>query len=77
MYNLGYEIDWNSVYYMYTILMIFLNCTVNPFIYLIKYQDYQQALQNFICCEKVKSSKGFHDIVSVERTTETKIVTLQ
>ena len=61
MYNLGYEIDWNSAYYMYTILMIFLNCTVNPFIYLIKYQDYQTALSNFLCCKKVKSSKGFQE----------------
>ena len=50
MYNLGFDADWDGVYYKYTILMIFLNCTVNPFIYLIKYDDYQRALKNFICC---------------------------
>ena len=25
MYNLGYDIDWNSAYYKYSVLMIFLN----------------------------------------------------
>ena len=55
MYNLGYKIDWDGFYYKYTILMIFLNCTVNPFIYLIKYKDYQKALKNFIFCAKRES----------------------
>ena len=39
MYNLGYKADWNSTYLHFTVLMIFLNCTVNPFIYLFKYKD--------------------------------------
>ena len=50
MYNLGYDISLSGPYFNYTILMIFLNCTVNPFIYLIKYDDYQKALKNFMCC---------------------------
>ena len=52
MYNLGYKADWDSTYYKNTVIMVFLNCTVNPFIYLIKYQDYQKALRNFIYCGK-------------------------
>ena len=56
IFNLGYHVDWNSTYYKYTILMIFLNCTVNPFIYLIKYDDYQKALRNFVCCGRRGSS---------------------
>ena len=55
IFNLGSEVDWNSTYYKYTILMIFLNCTVNPFIYLIKYDDYQKALRNFLFCGKINS----------------------
>ena len=51
MYNLGYEIDWNSPYYHFTVLMVFVNCTVNPFVYLIKYQDYQVALKEFLHCK--------------------------
>ena len=56
IFNLGYDVNWNSPYYQYTILMIFLNCTVNPFIYLIKYEDYQKALRSFVCCWKMDSS---------------------
>ena len=49
MYNLGYPIDFNSNYHNFTVLMVFINCTVNPFIYLIKYRDYQEALKKFFC----------------------------
>ena len=50
MYNLGYPIDFNSNYHNFTVLMVFINCTVNPFIYLIKYRDYQEALKKFFSC---------------------------
>ena len=46
MYNLGYKVDWIGVYYKFTVLMVFLNSTVNPFIYLVKYKDYQMALRS-------------------------------
>ena len=57
MYNLGYELDYNGAYYQFTALMVFLNCTVNPFIYLIKYKDYQEALRKFLGCEKSKDEQ--------------------
>ena len=47
MYFLGYDVDWNGLYYRFCIIMVYINCTVNPFVYLIKYQDYQRALKNF------------------------------
>ena len=47
LHNLGYEADWNSTYFKFCLIMVFLNCTVNPFVYLIKYQDYQKALKHF------------------------------
>ena len=52
MHNCGYELDFNSTYFQFTILMVFVNCTVNPFIYLIKYRDYQEALKAFFHCNK-------------------------
>ena len=54
MYNLGYNADWNSTYFQFTVLMVFLNCTVNPFIYLIKYRDYQTALRKLFGYERKK-----------------------
>ena len=50
MSKLGYKINWNGTYYKFTVLMVFLNCTVNPFIYLIKYKDYQKALKSCFGC---------------------------
>ena len=48
MHNCGYEVDFNGTYYHYSILMVFLNCTVNPFIYLFQYRDYQIAFRKLI-----------------------------
>ena len=47
MYYLGYDADFEGTYNKFGILMVFGNCTVNPFIYLIKYKDFQQALKEF------------------------------
>ena len=52
MFNCGYDLDFNSTYHQFTILMVFVNCTVNPFVYLIKYRDYQEALKTFFHCYK-------------------------
>ena len=54
MYNLGYDADWNGNYFQFTVFMVFLNCTINPFIYLIKYQDYHVALRKLFGCDKQK-----------------------
>ena len=77
MYNLGYKADWDSTYYKNTVIMVFLNCTVNPFIYLIKYQDYQKALKNFITCDKDGKAKSKTrlpgDVFSVTHTNKSGI----
>ena len=57
MYNLGFEADWNSTYYQFTVLMVFLNCTINPFIYLAKYRDYQIALMKLFGQGETKSGQ--------------------
>ena len=65
MYLLGFDADWNGIYYRFTILMIFLNCTVNPFIYLLKYKDYQVALREFLKCGTQKSGDYSESNVSL------------
>ena len=50
MDHLGFHANWNGTYYKFTVLMVFLNCTVNPFIYLVNYQDYQKALKSWLGC---------------------------
>ena len=45
MYNLGCDTDFNTTFYKVSVILAFCNCTVNPFIYLLKYRDYQIALK--------------------------------
>ena len=49
-YSLGFEVDWNSGYNNITVIMLFLNCTINPFIYLVNYKDFQKALMEQLRC---------------------------
>ena len=52
MFNLGFPVSLNSAVYKVTLFMVFLNCTVNPFIYLAKYNDFQMALKKFVAVTK-------------------------
>ena len=54
LYNLGYSIDWHGDYFKFTVIMAFGNCTINPFVYLIKYRDYQEALKACLPCRNPK-----------------------
>ena len=69
MYNFGYPINWNSTYFHYTVLMVFLNSTVNPFIYLINYQDYQIALRKLLNCKILQTNESQKSILSVSNNT--------
>ena len=59
MYNLGFNADWNSTFYKFTVVMAFMNCTINPFIYLAKYQDFQTALMSYYGCQKSQRHENF------------------
>ena len=50
MFNIGFHVDFHSTFFKVSILMAFINCTINPFVYLIKYKDYQQALKHCFNC---------------------------
>ena len=57
MYNLGYNVNFNGTYYKLYVSMVFVNCTINPFIYLVKYRDYQQALRQLCGCHNAKDNE--------------------
>ena len=50
LYNLGFAVDWNSGYYKFTVIMVYLNFTINPFIYLVNYKDFHKALKKLLRC---------------------------
>ena len=64
LHNLGYKADWNSPYFKFCMIMVFLNCTVNPFVYLIKYQDYQKALKEFLGFKDKELQEKSHSTAS-------------
>ena len=57
MYSFGSKPDWDGTFYKFAVIMAFGNCTINPFIYLIKYKDYQKALKSCFSCGKRDSRK--------------------
>ena len=68
MTNLGFKADWNGPYYQFTMIMTFLNCTINPFIYLFKYQDFHKALIKSLGCIKfyvIEESEIRHSTISL------------
>lgn len=50
---IGFNVNLYGPYSQYTVIMIFLNCTVNPFVYLIKYKEYQKALKELTMCKRL------------------------
>lgn len=48
MFYLDYPlIDFTSVFYNFTVIMVFINCCVNPVIYSIKYEQVSTAVSAF------------------------------
>ena len=59
MLNIGYDVDFNSTFLKSAILVAFCNCTINPFVYLIKYKDFQTALEDFLTfCKRGNSEES-------------------
>ena len=50
LYNLGFPPLWNTTFYKVVILMAFGNCMINPFVYLVKYKDFQEGLKYLCTC---------------------------
>ena len=70
MFNLGYDIDFNSTYSNFTLIMLFFNCTVNPFIYLFKYKDFQKAVKEFLSCCQKRETGSHSDTVANSVSTQ-------
>ena len=60
MFNLGYPADFSSNFYHFTVMMLFSNAVVNPFIYTFQYANFQLAAKQLFCrcCMKNPLSTG-------------------
>ena len=69
LYNIGYEVAFDSEAYKFFVLMVCVNCTINPFIYLVQYKEYQTALKLLICNKrKEKIPRGSISFLSATTT---------
>ena len=75
MDHLGFHANWNGTYYKFTVLMVFLNCTINPFIYLVNYQDYQKALKSCFGCLRQEDTEERNNNCSSTGMTNTNSLT--
>ena len=51
----GYEVDWDGPQYKLSSAMLLMNCTVNPYIYLCNYKDFQKALRGLFCWKRQRN----------------------
>jgi len=62
MFYLDYPlIDFTSAFYNFTVIMVFLNCCVNPIIYSIKYEPVRRRVSHTKarwCCSKTSCARG-------------------
>jgi len=56
MYNCGIEIDFNGTFYHFTVIAVFLNCCINPFIYAFRFDQFKKEL--FRQCRKMPDSNN-------------------
>ena len=52
MYLVGSKIDFSSPFYHLSVVMVFLNCCCNPFVYILKYKEFQRKLKRIVSCRK-------------------------
>ena len=65
----GFEINYNSTFYHFSVFMVFLHCTINPFIYLVKCPEYRQTVRDTYCCRKPEN--GYPDKIFYVARPET------
>jgi hypothetical protein len=63
-FNMGFKADFTSTFYHFTAVMVFCNCCINPFIYVVKYQQFQQSLLNIFRKNKVNPMAGTTELVT-------------
>ena len=48
-FNFGYRVDFNGSLYHTSVVLVFINCLANPFIYAAKYEMFQRGLRKLFC----------------------------
>lgn len=67
MMNLGFPTDFASPFYHFTVICVFLNCCINPFIYVVQYERFQIAMKEMFC--KIKGEEFSSQLSNTNRNT--------
>ncbi|KAI0242710.1 hypothetical protein LSAT2_011785, partial [Lamellibrachia satsuma] len=54
--SFGAPVDFSSYYYNFTVIAMFSNCCINPFVYALRYEVYQKELRKLFCNRRVRES---------------------
>jgi len=54
----GHIIDYGSWYYEFTFVLIYINCLINPFIYVAKYREFQQGVRRLLSRMKLNQQQS-------------------
>ena len=57
-YNFGAPLDFTSYYYSFTVIAMFSNSCINPFVYALQYRPYQNELRKVFCCRGAMVAVG-------------------
>ena len=49
LFNLGMPFDFASPFYHVSVIAVFSNCCINPFVYIFKYEEFQLGMRKLIC----------------------------
>ena len=52
LFNLGGKVSFSSRFYKFSLIAVYLNCCLNPFIYAFKYREFQKGLKKLFCSRK-------------------------
>ncbi len=61
MHNFGVRVDFESILYHLSVVLVFLNCCINPIIYCLRYEEFQRELVHQVRCWNRSSSEVLSD----------------
>ena len=66
--SFGAPVDFSSYYYNFTVIAMFSNCCINPFVYALRYEVYQKELRKLFCKRPARESTTASLNTAVEMT---------
>ena len=70
MINLGFPADFASNFFHFTVIILFTNAVINPFIYTFQYSDFKKAATKLFCSRLIRNSSSGESSVNTSQTNQ-------